>query len=62
MDKICENCCFYAKYSFVGTYSECRRYPPTMYSWEDYDSRFPIIQSDYWCGEFKEKIKEKIYQ
>lgn len=35
----------------------CRRYPPTIVSLDDgFDSIFPIVEKQDWCGDFVRKV------
>ena len=49
---------------------QCRRYPPkiiaapsrssgslTGFAWRSTPTRFPVVRSDNWCGEFMSKTK-----
>ncbi len=57
----CSNCNFYmiteydfSEYNYIPTYGQCRRFPPTRI--DRSNSRFPIVEDDYWCGEFKKNF------
>lgn len=53
MNMTCENCRF-----FFNQGSQCRRYPPTVFSCGEYNEdscAFPGMRKDEWCGEFKIK-------
>jgi len=47
--------CSTCKYSYLNAYSriECRRYPPKYEN--EYLSKYPVVQSDEYCGEYKER-------
>lgn len=56
----CENCKFFFRFpesSALKNKGQCRRYPPVVEKVDDisYQSKFPIICDDDWCGEFKHK-------
>ena len=50
---MCKNCSFFL-IEPKDTLGFCRRYPPTIINLGDdsFDSIFPIVDSDEWCGEF----------
>jgi len=63
----CKLCMFYyneADNEFGSGISECRRNPPTLHAVNsphdapEYDSYWPDVESDYWCGEFKFDISK----
>ena len=66
MKEICENCAFsnsveYQKGNRMFTHWECRRESPQIMAIDKPDgkrqlvSRWPMMRSDDWCGEWEEK-------
>jgi hypothetical protein len=53
----CEQCKFHAPCG-RNQGAVCLRYPPTM--GEGGWASFPRLGGDGWCGEFKEKLEEKV--
>ncbi len=61
--KICKNCRFCSKRESLisGAISfECRKNPPVIYHYEDYEegaSWWPNVRLQDWCGEFQPSPK-----
>lgn len=56
-EMICKNCKFfeqsYDKKRKSYTWGKCHRYPPSHVHF--FPNRFVIVDSDDWCGEFKQE-------
>jgi hypothetical protein len=60
MDLECRDCKFFdseeyenEEVTYEMTYGSCRRYPPKRI--DGNTSGFPIVEDDWWCGEFMKK-------
>jgi hypothetical protein len=48
-DQTCSNCKFWKEYVQSGT---CQKHPPVIVpTGNEYVTRFPVTNSDDWCGE-----------
>ncbi len=56
--KECNKCEHFLKIDKKVETGECRRFPPTMRSFDDTD-RFPVVWDTDGCGEFKKISKIK---
>lgn len=50
----CETCAHWEQ-TDDKSYGHCHRYPPTLIQNDDRMAFFPVVRSDNWCGEHKEK-------
>lgn len=61
-NEMCHNC----KYRQLGYNThgdrklECHRFPPTPnFENENYVARYPVVYSNYWCGEWKKESNDE---
>ena len=55
----CEECYFFNRHNEQGD-GVCMRHPPRMFFFLEknnqvFKSAFPVVKTDWWCGEFKAK-------